>query len=94
MEIHNPGREQAIVFFTNVEETVEVNAEHPIRVTGVEEPHPTVHVRGGLDALLSRPVFYRLVAAARQYGEDGEIVTGVDSNGCFFELGRTVADPG
>lgn len=94
MEIRNPGHEQAIVFFTNVEETVEVDAEHPIRVTGVEEPHPTVHVRGGLDALLSRSVFYRLVAAARQFREDGEIVTGVDSNGCFFELGRTVPDSG
>lgn len=94
MEIRNPGQEQAIVFFTNVEETVEVDAEHPIRVTGVEEPQPAVHVRGGLDALLSRPVFYRLVAAARQYREDGEIVTGVDSNGRFFELGRSTVDPG
>ena len=94
MEIRDPGPAQTIVFLTNVEETVEAGADHPICVTGVAEPHPAVHVRGGLDALLSRPVFYGLVAAARQYCEDGELVTGVDSNGCFFELGRSAPDPG
>ena len=92
MEIRDPGPDQAIIFLTNVGESVEVDAEHPIRVAGVEEPHPAVHVRGGLDALLSRPVFYRLVEAARQYPENGEIVTGVDSNGRFFELGRTAPE--
>lgn len=94
MEIRDPGPDQAIVFFTNVEETVEVDTEHPIRVTGIEQPHPTVHVRGGMDGLLSRPVFYRLVAAARQYREEGEVVTGADSKGCFFELGRTASGAG
>ena len=94
MEIRDPGREQVIVFFTNVEESVEVDPDHPLCVTGAEEPRPTVHVRGGMDGLLSRPVFYRLVAAARQYPQDGELVTGVDSKGCFFELGRTALKSG
>ena len=94
MEIRDPGPKQAIVFFTNVEESVEADPDHPIRVTGAEEPHPTVHVRGGMDGLLSRPVFYRLVAAARQYRQDGELVTGVDSNDCFFELGRIAPESG
>ena len=89
MEIRDPGPNQAIVFSTNVEETVEVDAEHPLRVIGIDPPRPTVHVRGGMDGLLSRPVFYRLIAAARQHRENGELVTGIDSNGGFFELGRT-----
>ena len=89
MEIRNPGPGQKIIFLTNVEETVEADADHPIRVSGVDEPHPVVHVRGGMDALLSRSVFYRLVDSARQLREEDELITGVDSNGCFFELGRT-----
>lgn len=89
MEIRQPGRDQVIHFLTNVGETVAVDAAHPICVTGIEEPHPTVHVRGGMDALLSRAVFYRLVEAARQDRRNGELITGVDSGGCFFELGRT-----
>ena len=94
MEIRDPGRNQAIVFLTNVEESVEADADHPILVTGAEEPHPIVHVRGGMDALLSRAVFYRLVEAARQQRQDDHLVTGIDSNGCFFELGRTAPDSG
>ena len=90
MEIRDPGPTQAVVFSTNVGERVEVDAEHALRVAGVEPPRPMVHVRGGLDGLLSRPVFYRLVAAAGQYREEnGELVTGIHSRGGFFELGRS-----
>ncbi len=94
MEIRAPGRGQTIVFLTNTEETVAAGAAHPIRVAGGEQPRPAVHVRGGMEGLLSRAVFYRLVAAARQYRENGELVVGVDSDGCLFELGRTARDTG
>ncbi len=94
MEIREPGPDQVIVLTTNVGETVAVDAEHPITLTGREPPKPKVHVRDGLCALLNRPVYYRLVEAARQFRQRGEIVTGIDSRGCFFELGRTGADAG
>ena len=89
MEIRNPGPDQSIAFFTNVEETVTADAGHPIKVTGTDEPHPTVHVRDGLQALLSRPVFYRIAAAAAQHRENTEIITGISSNKNFFELDRS-----
>ncbi len=89
MEIQNPGRDQSIAFLTNMEETVIADAEHPIKVTGTDEPHPTIHVRNGLQALLSRPVFYRLVDAAAQHRENMEIITGISSKQSFFELDRS-----
>ncbi len=89
MEIQNPGPDQSIAFLTNVEETVTADAEHPIKVTGTDEPHPTIHVRNGLQALLSRPVFYRLVDAAAQHRENMEIITGISSKQSFFELDRS-----
>ncbi len=91
MEIHNPGPDQSIAFLTNVEETVTADVKHPIRVTGTDQPHPTVHVRNGLQALLSRPVFYRLVDAAVQYRDGQEIITGITSKQRFFELGRSAS---
>ena len=93
MEIIDPGPGQKVVFLTNVGETVTAGAEHPIRVTGGDEPHPTVHVRAGLDALLSRAVFYRLVSAAGQHNENGAIITGIRSQGSYFQLGAVAADP-
>ncbi len=94
MEIREPGPGQTVVFLTNVGETVEADAGHPIVVTGGERPHPTVHVRAGLRALLSRSVFYRLVEAARQIRRPNKLVTGIDSRGGFFELGTSPLDFG
>ncbi|MGB3626577.1 MAG: DUF1285 domain-containing protein, partial [Henriciella sp.] len=59
--------ENAMAFTTNVGDTVVAGPDHPIRVdtdpeTG--EPSPYVHVRGRLEAKLSRAVFYELGAMA------------------------------
>ena len=89
MEIIDPGPDQQILFRTNVEETITADAEHLIRVTGDSEPRPTVYARGDMEALLNRPVFYRLVAAASQHRDNDQIITGINSCGQFFELGRT-----
>jgi len=93
MEIIDPGPGQKVVFLTNCGVTVTAGADHPIRVTGETEPHPTVHVRAGLDALLSRAVFYRLVSAAGQRSENGTIITGIHSQGSYFQLGAMAVDP-
>ena len=50
------------------------------------EPAPYVLVRDGLEARLSRPVFYELAEMAEAYeGSAGQL--GVWSQGLFFELG-------
>jgi hypothetical protein len=77
---------EALRFTTNVGDTVEAGPDHPLRVEtdpGTAEPAPYVHVRAALEARLSRPVFYELVAMAE--ARDG--VLGVTSHGAWFPLG-------
>lgn len=74
-------------FTTNVGDTVEAGPDHPLRVAvdpSTDEPHPYIHVRGGLEARLSRPVFYELVESGEARGDQ----FGVVSNGVWFPLGR------
>lgn len=77
---------EALVFTTDVGDQVEAGPDHPLRVdtdpqTG--DPAPRVHVRGDLEARLTRPVFYELV----EMSESRDGMRGVVSNGAFFELG-------
>jgi uncharacterized protein len=77
---------EALTFLTNVGDRVEAGPEHAIRVEvdpASGEPRPYVHVRGGLEALISRPVFYELAEMAEE--RDGEL--GVTSNGVWFPVG-------
>ena len=52
-----------------------------------QEPAPYVLVRGGLEAKLTRPVFYELVEMAEPNPEDGGKTMGVWSAGQFFPIG-------
>jgi hypothetical protein len=84
------GERQSLTFMTNVGDTVEAGREHPLRVAfrGPErEPRPYVHVRGGLEARLSRPVFYELVALADERPTASGRELGAWSGGVFFSLG-------
>jgi len=81
------GRNQFLIFRTNLDESVTAGAENPLRVTFDEssgEPSPYVHVRDGLEALLTRPVYYQLAELAEADGETG--LLGVWSDGMFFAL--------
>jgi hypothetical protein len=85
---------QALRFTTNVGDEVEAGPDHPIRVA-VEpsgEPRPYVLVRGGLEALISRPVFYELAEMAEERAARGGVELGVASNGAWFALGPVEAD--
>lgn len=76
----------ALRFSTNVGDEVEAGPEHPLRVETDPvsgEPAPYVEVRRGLEARLSRPVFYELVEMSETRGA----VVGVTSNGAWFPLG-------
>ena len=80
----------ALVFQTNVGDTVEAGPDNAIRVemdpkTG--EPRPYVHVRRGLEALIARPVFYELVEMAAERDTPEGPALGVESNGAWFPVG-------
>jgi hypothetical protein len=77
------GAAQRLTFVTQVDDEVAAGPEHPIRVTRdplTGEPAPYVHVRAGLEALIDRKSFYRLVELGRDHG--GQF--GVWSGGAFF----------
>lgn len=79
-----------IVFRTNVDDVVAVDKDHPIVVklhADGAEPRPYVHVRAGLNALISRSVFYQLVDSATVVQRGNSDLLTVTSNGAEFELG-------
>ena len=89
-DVLDSGDEQLLSFKTNVGDTVVAGPQHPIRVEiddTSEEPRPYVLVRGRLEALISRTVFYRLVEVAEHVkkGDKTELV--IKSNGHDFSLG-------
>ncbi len=83
------GRAQVLTFETNVGDETVAGPENPIRVerdpeTG--EPSPYVHVRRGLEALIDRKSYYRLVElGAMEEGEAGREF-GLWSAGVFFAI--------
>jgi len=84
------GREQILTFMTNVGDSTIAGTDHPLRVAfrGVaREPRPYVHVRGGLEARIARPVFYELVNSAEERATETGRELGVWSGGVFFSLG-------
>jgi len=90
MEVHGSGEEQSLVFRTNVEDVVAAGIDHPIRISENQEtgePSPYIMIRHGLEAIISRSVFYELVNLAVQKKYDQEIVLGVWSRHIFFQLG-------
>ena len=88
LEAEGTGRDQKLVFTTNVGDVVAAGADHPIRVeidSRSGEPAPYIHVRRGLEARISRSVFYQLADMAASQPRSG--VLGVWSSGRYFVLG-------
>jgi len=71
-----------LLFTTNVADYVLADAQHAIYMRG-EVPY--LHVRDGLEARLTRSVFYRLVESGVEEGN----TLAVYSQGARFELGDT-----
>jgi len=85
------GRDQVLIFRTNVDDTVAIDADHPLRVVtdgATGAPRPYITVRHGLEARLIRPVFYQLVELGREERVGDTTLFGVWSKGHFFPLGR------
>jgi len=85
------GRADAELIFTlNTGETVVADSDHRLSFNQTEssDPHPVLHVRNGLYALLARNVYYQLVDMAMDEHSEGrdEQIAGVYSKGEFFPL--------
>lgn len=91
MDIEGSGRDQHISFRTNVDDDVTVDEVHPLRFeaeAGTGGLKPYVLVRGRLEALVARPVFYDLVEAGTVEQVGGDDWYGVWSSGRFWPMAR------
>ncbi|MDE4141186.1 MULTISPECIES: DUF1285 domain-containing protein [Rhodobacterales] len=84
-EASGAGEDQVLTFTTHVGDSAVAGPDHPIRVvrdpeTG--EPSPYVMIRAGLEALIDRKSFYRLVELGSHH--DGWF--GLWSSGEFFPV--------
>lgn len=91
LTVHNgDSTDRFLSFRTNLDEIVTADADHPIRVVtdaDTREPRPYLRVRDGLEARLTRPVFYELVELGSEEQVGGMAQFGVWSGKHFFPLG-------
>lgn len=98
MEVDGMNESQKLTFRTNIDEMVVADEIHSIRIETnpkTEEPSPYLMVRDGLEARLTRAVFYQMVDLGVEMtvdivrGQDiyKEQVYGVWSSGQFFQIG-------
>lgn len=87
---------QVLSFRTNVDDVVTADADHPLRfvreATGGLRPY--LLVRGGLEARLTRTLFYDLVALGEERVVDGRALFGVASAGTFFPMAEAAEAEG
>ena len=84
MQSEGEGRQRQIAFRLDSGDAVILGADHPLRMVETDQgPSPRVLVRYGLEAELTRPVYYELAEIA--LAESNE-PAGVWSNGTFFAL--------
>ena len=85
------GKEQCLEFRTNIDEFVQANSYHPLKIKEdieTREPSPYILVRENLEAKLTRPVFYQLVDLGVEERIGSANIFGVWSNDEFFKIGR------
>jgi uncharacterized protein len=92
LTVAGEGRDQRLIFRTNLDDIVTAGPDHPLRVETAAsgEPAPYILVRDGIEARLARPVFYELVELGSEQRVADAAQFGVWSTGAFFRLG----DPG
>jgi uncharacterized protein len=82
--IEGQGRDRMIAFALGSGDAVILGPDHPLRIVDTEHgPSPRLHVRHGLEAELTRAVYYELAELALA---GGEYPPGLWSNGAFFPL--------
>ncbi len=89
MTVLGEGRDQRLVFRSNLDDVVEAGPEHPIRVAidpASGEPSPYVLLRPGIEALIARSVYYQLADLAVE--DTDTHMLGVWSGGSYYPLGE------
>jgi hypothetical protein len=78
------GCQRRLAFRLNTGDIVMAGPDHELRLESEEDgPHPYLHVRGGLEALVARPVYYELAEIALAEGAEPP---GLWSEGAFFPM--------
>jgi hypothetical protein len=88
VEMHSEGqgRERCIAFRLDTDDAVILDRDHPLGISHTDQGLvPRLLVRHGLEAELTRAVYYELAEIALAEGADPP---GVWSNGTFFPLDR------
>lgn len=88
-EVSGAGKGQVLTFHTNVGDSVSAGPDHPIRVErdpATGEPAPYVMVRAGLEALIDRKSFYRMVDLGEHFEHAGERWFGLWAGGEFWPV--------
>jgi uncharacterized protein len=84
MKTEGEGADSRLAFRLNTGELVTADADHALRFEQADDgPRPYLHVRGGLEALVARAVYYDIAERAISGDDDPP---GVWSNGAFFAL--------
>ena len=77
LRVDGADANRRLVLITSLGDEVVLGADHPIKFTydsadQNKGPRPYVNIRGGLDALIARSVYYELAALAEE--KDGRFV--------------------
>ena len=91
MSVAGEGQDQRISFRTSIDDVVSVDDAHPLRFEieeGTDGLKPYVLMRGRLEALVNRAVFYDLVEIGKVHNVDGESWFGVWSSGIFWKMAK------
>ena len=81
--------EKALKFETQVGDKVIASDKNPIRVVRdavSDEPAPYIHIRNGLDALIDRKTFYRLIDIGQHKKYENDDWFGIESASAFFPI--------
>lgn len=78
------GRSRALAFRLNTGDLIAAGPGNPLVIRETPDgPHPYLHVRGGLEALVNRSVYYELMNLAL---DEASAPVGLWSNGVFYPL--------
>jgi hypothetical protein len=84
MQSEGKGRDRRIAFQLDSGDAVIAGPNHPLKIVDTDEgPSPRLGVRHGLEAELTRPVYYELAELALAEGSEP---AGIWSDGIFFPL--------
>lgn len=88
-DVTGQGEDQTLVFTTQVGDSVPLDDSHPLRIVrdpATGEPAPYIHIRAGLEALIDRKSFYRMVDLCKHGQFQGKDWFGIRSSGRFFPM--------